>query len=196
MNAIIHKYKNRMITISALLIMIGFLSGEMKNDLLQNLALIVATIIASVPIVIKAYQSIRMKSFSIELLVSIAMVGALYIHEFTEASIVTFLFLFGDYLEARTLEKTRSSLKELVDMAPQEAIVIRNGNSVMISVEDVVAGDRVVIRSGYKVPVDGRISSGQASLNEAAVTGESVSRLKTVGDQVLSGTIVDNGYSK
>lgn len=194
MNAIIHKYKNRIITLSALLIMIGFLFGEMKNGLVQNLAFIVATIIASVLIVFKAYQSIRMKSFSIELLVSIAVVGALYIHEYTESSIVTFLFLFGDYLEARTLEKTRSSLKKLVDMAPQEAVVIRDGTSVMISVEEVVVGDQVMIRSGYKVPVDGRISSGQASVNEAAVTGESVSMLKTVGDQVLSGTIVDNGY--
>lgn len=194
MNAIIHKHNNKIIVLSALLILIGFLSGLMKNGNVQNLTFIVATFIAGVPIFTKAYQSLRMKSFSIELLVSIAVVGALYIHEYTESAVVTFLFLFGDYLEARTLEKTRSSLKKLAEMAPQEAIVIRNGNNVTISVEEVVEGDRVVIRSGGKVPVDGTILSGQASINEASVTGESVPSLKTVGEKVFTGTIVDTGY--
>ena len=78
----------------------------------------------------KAYQALRMKAFSIELLVTIAVIGALYIQEYTESAVVTFLFLFGDYLEPRTLAKTRSALKDLVDMAPQEAIVIRDGNQI------------------------------------------------------------------
>lgn len=194
MNVIIHKHKNKIIKLSALLIIIGFLSGLMKNGNVQNLTLIAATVIACVPIFMKAYQSLRMKMFSIELLVSIAVLGALYIHEYTESSVVTFLFLFGDYLEARTLEKTRSSLKKLADMAPKEAIVIRDGKNITISVEQVVEGDRVVIRSGGKVPVDGRILSGHASINESTVTGESVPTLKTVNDKVFSGTMVDNGY--
>jgi Zn2+/Cd2+-exporting ATPase len=83
----------------------------MGNSDIKNMALIIATVIASIPIMIKAYQALRMKAFSIELLVTIAVMGALFIQEFTESSIVTFLFLFGDYLEARTLEKTRSSLR-------------------------------------------------------------------------------------
>jgi Cd2+/Zn2+-exporting ATPase len=194
MNATIQIHKNKIIVLSALLIIIGFLSGLMKNGNVQNLTFIVATTTACFPIFMKAYQSLRMKIFSIELLVSIAVLGALYIHEYTESSVVTFLFLFGDYLEARTLEKTRSSLKKLADMAPQEAIVIREGNYLTISVEEVVEGDRVVIRSGGKVPVDGKIISGQASVNEATVTGESVPTLKTVNDKVFSGTIVDHGY--
>src|SRR5699024_6089142 len=116
-----------------------------------------------------------MKAFSIELLVTIAVIGALFIQEFTESAVVTFLFLLGDYLETRTLEKTRSSLKNLVDMAPQEATVIRaNGSTETIDVDDVVEGDRVVIRPGGKVPVDGKVISGKASINEAAITGESV----------------------
>lgn len=194
MMKIIHKHKNHITAISFMLIIIGFLSGLMGNGDIKNMALIIATVIAGIPIMIKAYQALRMKAFSIELLVTIAVMGALFIQEFTESSIVTFLFLFGDYLEARTLEKTRSSLKELVDMAPQEAIVIRNGNHLTIPVEEVVEGDTVIIRSGGKVPVDGIILSGQASLNEAAVTGESVPASKAVDDKVYSGTIVDYGY--
>lgn len=161
---------------------------------LRQAILVFATVLAGIPIFIKAYQAVRMRVFSIELLVTIAVIGALFIGEFVESAVVTFLFLFGDYLETRTLEKTRRSLKDLVDMAPQEATVIRNGETETIPVENVVAGDRIIIRSGGKVPVDGKVVSGQAFLNEAAVTGESVPVSKRNDDQVFSGTIVDNGY--
>ncbi|WP_428910440.1 heavy metal translocating P-type ATPase [Niallia sp. Krafla_26] len=194
MIAHIHKHKNQLTLTSFLLIIAGFVAGGLGYGDFKNIALVIATILAGVPIIIKALQSLRMKAFSIELLVTIAVIGALYIGEYTESSVVTFLFLFGDYLEARTLAKTRSSLKQLVDMAPQEATVIRDGNEMTIPVEDVVEGDRVIIRSGGKVPVDGSIISGQASLNEAAVTGESVPSMKKVEDKVFSGTIVDNGF--
>nr|WP_286168736.1 heavy metal translocating P-type ATPase [Roseburia sp. 1XD42-34] len=146
------------------------------------------------PIFIKAYQALRMKVFSIELLVTIAVIGALFIQEFIESSVVAFLFLFGDYLEARTLERTRSSLRELMDMAPQEAHVIRNGTTMKIPVEEVAVGERVLIHSGGKIPVDGKIIKGSASINEATVTGESIPAAKKVSDDVFSGTIVDQGY--
>ncbi|MGJ7923027.1 heavy metal translocating P-type ATPase [Neobacillus sp. LXY-4] len=190
----IHKYKNHITFVSGILIVLGFLSGLLGYDNNKNITLIIATFIASVPILLKAFQALRIKVFSIELLVSIAVIGALYIQEYTESSIVTFLFLLGDLLELRTLEKTRSSLKELIDMAPREATVIRNGMTLTIPVEEVVAGDRVIIRSGGKVPVDGRILSGQALLIEAAVTGESTPASKKTDERVFSGTIVDNGY--
>ena len=195
MIAQINKHKNHITFISGLLIALGFIAGFMGNTNVKDIALIIATIIASVPIFIKAIQALRMKAFSIDLLVSIAVIGALYIGEFTESSIVTFLFLFGDYLEMRTLEKTRSSLRELVDMAPQEATVMReDGKTETVAVEEVEAGDRVVIYPGGKVPVDGQIISGKASINEAAITGESVPASKVVDDKVFSGTILDSGY--
>ena len=156
--------------------------------------LIVSTVVAGIPIATKAVKAVRMKAFSIELLVTIAVVGALFIGEYVESAAVTFLFLFGAYLEVRTLEKTRSSLKSLVDMAPLEATVMRDGEAVTLSVDEVEEGDRVLIRSGEKVAVDGIISAGQATLNEAAITGESVPAVKTSEDRVFSGTIVDNGY--
>ena len=186
----IHRNKNKLTFISLSLIILAFFFGGGIKDAL----LIAATIIAGVPIAIKAYQAIRMKAFSIEMLVTIAVVGALAIGEYVESAVVTFLFLFGDYLEARTLEKTRSSIRELVDMAPEEAVVIRDGAEETVPVEHVEKGDRVVIHSGGKIAVDGKIVSGQASINEAAVTGESVPALKKVNDMVFSGTIVDNGY--
>lgn len=190
MQIFIHKYKNPLTAISFGLIVLAFILGGG----LKSVALIIATIIAGVPISIKAYQAIKLKTFSIELLVTIAVIGALFIGEYVESAVVTFLFLFGDYLEGRTLEKTRSSLKELVDMTPQEAIVVRNDVQEIVPVEDVVIGDRVIIHSGGKIPVDGKIISGQAAINEAAVTGESMPAQKKINDNVYSGTIVDNGY--
>ncbi|MFL2076470.1 heavy metal translocating P-type ATPase [Marinilactibacillus psychrotolerans] len=191
----INHHKNQITALAGLLIVIGFVLGTLGNENLQNIALIIATIISSVPIFIKAIQAIRMKAFSIDLLVSIAVLGALYIGEYTESSVVTFLFLFGDYLEMRTLEKTRSSLRELVDMAPQEAVVLReDGNSEKVAIEKVEVGDRIIIRPGGKIPVDGSIISGKASINEATITGESIPASKTVDDKVFSGTILDTGY--
>ncbi len=194
MTRLINQYRNQIMTIAGVLIVLGLLAPRIGYASYRDPALIVATSIAVVPIAIRAFQALRMKAFSIELLVTIAVTGALYIHEYTESSIVTFLFLFGAYLEARTLEKTRSSLKKLIDMAPQEADVIRDGETLTIPVEEVVIGDRIIIRSGGKVPVDGSIISGKASLNEAAITGESVPASKGPEDKVYSGTIVDTGY--
>jgi Cd2+/Zn2+-exporting ATPase len=194
MFAHINKHKNHITGLAGMLIVIGYMSGLLGNGNFKTLTLIFATIIASIPIFKKAFQALRMKAFSIELLVTIAVIGALVIGEYFESAVVTFLFLFGDYLETRTLEKTRSALKELVDLAPQEAIVIRGGINLTIPIEEVVKGDRVIIRSGGKVPVDGSIITGRASLNEAAITGESVPATKVVDDKVFSGTIVDSGY--
>lgn len=157
-------------------------------------ALIASTVIAGTPIALKAFQALRMKAFSIELLVTIAVVGALFIGEYTESAAVTFLFLFGAYLEARTLEKTRSSLKSLIDMAPQEATIRRDGKEIVIPADEVEEGDLVIIRSGGKIPADGRVIGGTAHLNEAAITGESKPAGKRTGDPVFSGTVVDNGY--
>ncbi|WP_035051242.1 heavy metal translocating P-type ATPase [Carnobacterium pleistocenium] len=195
MIAHINHHKNHITALAGILIISGFISGFIGSGELKDIALISATIIASIPIFIKAIQALRMKAFSIDLLVSIAVLGALYIGEYTESSVVTFLFLFGDYLEMRTLEKTRSSLRELVDMAPQEATVLRaDGKTEIIPVEDVKEGDRVVIHPGGKIPVDGKIVTGKASINEAAITGESVPASKATNDKVFSGTILDNGY--
>lgn len=190
----VHTQTNLLTFIAGALLIIALIDFLTGYTGVQQSALIFATVVAGVPIAINAIQSLSMKAFSIDLLVTIAIVGALFIGEYVESAVVSFLFLFGAYLEARTLKKTRSSIKELVDMAPQEAVVSRNGESVTIPVEDVVESDRVIIRPGGKIPVDGSILTGEATLNEAAITGESIPVSKTKKDEVFSGTIVDNGY--
>ena len=164
------------------------------NEVIIDVLLIIATVIAGYPTILKAFQFARMKMFSIELLVTIAVVGALIIGEYVESAAVTFLFLLGAFLEGRTLEKARSSLKSLLQMAPLEATIIRKGVRSTILAEDVVEGDLVVIQSGEKIPVDGKVISGRALINEAAITGESVPVNKKVDSEVFSGSILDNGY--
>ena len=164
------------------------------NETVLNTFLIVASLVAGYPTFIKAWNATLMKLFSIELLVTIAVIGALIIGEYVESAAVTFLFLFGAFLEGRSLEKSRSSLRSLMDMAPLEATVLHNGERSVVKAEDVEKNDLVIIQIGEKIPIDGRVVSGGGSVNQAAITRESVPVSKNEDDQVFSGTILDSGY--
>ncbi|MFA5670159.1 MAG: cation-translocating P-type ATPase [Balneolaceae bacterium] len=190
-----NKQINLLMYLSGILLIAAFATYLLNwSGALLDTLLISATILAGYPTFIKAWQAARMKMFSIELLVTIAVIGALIIGEYVESAAVTFLFLFGAFLEIRTLEKARSSLKTLMDLAPLEATVLRDGIRTIIMAEDVEEGDLVLIQTGEKIPIDGKVISGKASVNEAAITGESVPVSKNVDDTVFSGSILDSGY--
>lgn len=189
------KMINRLTLVSGGLLLVALLAYLINpGSLAQDISLIIAAVLAGIPIAIKAIQSLRMKAFSIDLLVTIAVVGAMIIGEYTEAAVVSFLFLFGDYLEGRTLRKTRASLKSLMDMAPLEATVLKDGIRITIPADEVQVGDHVIVQPGGRIPVDGKVISGQSLINQAAITGESVPVSKAKGDQVFSSTVSDNGY--
>ena len=190
----IAKYRNHLMTVAGILIGVGYLTEAMGSINWQAVCFISATLLAGIPIFIRAVQAVRMRVFGIELLVTVAVAGALVIHEYSESAIVTFLFLFGAFLEMRTLEKTRSSLKKLMDLAPREATVRRDGSLFTIDAQDVKEGDCVVLRPGGKIPVDGIVLSGSAYINEAMITGEPVPARKEKNDRVFSGTIAEDGY--
>lgn len=156
--------------------------------------LLVASMMGVAPILMQAYQALKVKVVSIDLLVTIAVLGALIIGEFNESAIVTFLFLFGSYLEQRTLKKTRESIRALSEMAPQTAQVLAaDGTTTTVGVDDVEIDDQVLVKAGAQVPVDGQVVQGSAYVNEASITGEAQLVKKIVGDAVYSGAIVDNG---
>lgn len=180
--------------ITGVLIVLAFVAKTQDAPGLVSAFFVVAAILAGVPTVLAASRALQVRAFSIDLLVSIAVIGALIIGEYEEAAIVAFLFIFGAYLEARTLEKTRRSLRTLIDSAPKEAEVIRGDETMTIEVDDVVVGDRIILRTGSQVPVDGTVVFGQGSINEAAVTGEPLPVSKDLDSQVWSGTVIDGGY--
>src|SRR5690554_5660781 len=160
----------------------------------RDAALIVGSLIAGAPTAIKAYRAARARAFSIDLLVTIAVVGALFIGEYVEAAVVSFLFIFGAWLEARTLEKSRRSLRDLIDLAPQEATVLRAGETVTVRADDLEAGETMLVHSGGTIAADGTVIAGTALVSEATITGEPLAVSKKVGDSVYGGTVLDSGY--
>lgn len=188
-------HKNEITLISGVLIAVGFLSEwTMDNMDIFAWSLIIASILGIAPIAIQAYQALKVKVVSIDVLVTIAVTGAFFIKNYEESAIVTFLFLFGAFLEQRTLNKTRSAIKELTEMAPESALkLMANGEFEEVEVDQVEVGDILLVKTGAKVPVDGRVLTGEGSANEASITGESLPVGKEKGSNVFAGTILDNG---
>ena len=195
MQRFILRKKNHIALISAFLIVIGFIN-EMgfNNEAVATWALAIASILGVAPIAIQAYQALKVKVVSIDVLVTIAVAGAFFIKNFEESAIVTFLFLFGAFLEQRTLNKTRSAIKELTEMAPESALKkMENGEFSEVDVGEVDVGDILLVKTGAKVPVDGTVLSGEGHINEASITGESVPVSKRKDSDVFAGTILENG---
>src|SRR5690554_7959454 len=176
MQRIILRNKNNITLLSALLIALAFTAKWAAGDeAVFTGALMVASVVGVLPIAIQAYQALRVKVVSIDVLVTIAVIGAFLIQNFEESAIVTFLFLFGSYLEQRTLNKTRSAIKELTEMAPDVAYKLMADNEFHeVDIDDVDINDTLLVRTGAKVPVDGKVISGNGYINEASITGESV----------------------
>ena len=187
--------KNQITVISGILIVLGFLGRFAFDNLgLFIWSLAIASILGIAPIAIQAYQALKVKVVSIDVLVTIAVAGAFLIQNFEESAIVTFLFLFGAYLEQRTLNKTRSAIKELTEMAPESALrQTKAGDFEEVDVDEVDEGDILLVKTGAKVPVDGTVLSGEGHINEASITGESVPVTKKIDTGVYAGTILENG---
>ena len=187
--------KNQITLICAILIVFGFTGGlGFKNETVAVWSLAIASILGVTPIAIQAYQALKVKVVSIDVLVTIAVTGAFLLRNFEESAIVTFLFLFGAFLEQRTLNKTRSAIKELTEMAPESALKqMENGEFEEVKVDDVDVGDILLVKTGAKVPVDGTVLSGEGHINEASITGESVPVGKKKDSGVYAGTILENG---
>ena len=187
--------KNHITLLGGTLIAVAFVAEfGFHNEILFTWALIGASVLGFAPIAIQAFQALKVKVVSIDVLVTIAVLGAFLIREFEESAIVTFLFLFGAYLEQRTLNKTRSAIKELTEMAPESALKqTESGDFAEVGIEEVDVGDVLLVKTGAKVPVDGTVLSGEGYVNEASITGESFPAGKIKGAMVYAGTILENG---
>jgi Cd2+/Zn2+-exporting ATPase len=167
--------------------------------IVADVCFIAAFVLSGVPILLRAIQALRFKTVSIELLVSIAAIGACVIGEFNESAIVTFLFQFGSFLEQKTMKKTRSAIRALTEMAPTTAWrIIENGaedafETEEIDADEVEIGDILLVKAGGKIASDGVVVKGDGYAAEASITGEPIAKHKTVGDTVYAGTILDSG---
>jgi Cd2+/Zn2+-exporting ATPase len=126
-------------------------------------------------------------------LMVIAVVGAAAIGEWSEGATVVFLFSLGNALQAYTMDKTRSSIRALMELAPPEALVRRNGGELRLRVEEIVVGDIMIVKPGERLAMDGMVASGSSTINQAAITGESMPVEKQAGDSVYAGTVNEQG---
>lgn len=187
--------KNKITLISGLLILSAFLSKWLLSaDSYFQVALMIAGIIGVLPIAIQAFQALKVKVISIDLLVTLAVTGAFVIKNYEEAAIVSFLFLFGSYLEQRTIQKTRSAIQDLVEMMPETALrYVDEGEYEEVDLWDVDPGNILLVRTGDYLPVDGKVLEGEAYVNESSLTGEPALISKHSGSPVFAGTLLEDG---
>lgn len=189
------KYKRYILLINTVLLLFAEVSKLLLHmDIPYQVLMFIVGTIGVIPIALTAISSLRVRLVSIDVLVSLAVIGAFIIGEFNEAAIVTWLFMLGDVLEEITLRKTRSAVSDLTQMAPKTASVVQDDGTIKEEDVDFIdPGEKILIKTGDQVPVDGEIVSGIGYLNEASVNGESKLANKIVGSEVYAGTILEDG---
>ncbi len=140
-----------------------------------------------------AFYALRSRQVDMNVLMAVAVIGAVAIGEWAEAGLVSFLFGLGTTLQAVTLERTRRAISGLMELAPDEAAVVSDGHEHRVPAAEVVVGAIVVVRPGERVPLDGVVTDGEAAVNQAQVTGESAPLTRRPGDIVFAGSIVEGG---
>jgi Cd2+/Zn2+-exporting ATPase len=157
------------------------------------LLFVLATIAGAVSPVQRAVTALRSRTIDINVLMVIAVAGALALGEWLEGASVVFLFAVAQWLEVRTMERARQAIRALIDLSPREALVRRGNSEYRVPVEDVRVGEEIVLRPGDKVPLDGVVAEGRSDVNEAPLTGESLPIDKAPGDEIYAGTINGHG---
>lgn len=187
-------YKDVIITgISIVLFLSGWLIGLGGYEVAELSLLALSIIIGGFKTARSALYGFKKLNFDMNVLMTIAVVGAVAIGAWIEASLVVIFFSLSNTLSVYTLEKARNSIKALMDIAPNEATIIRNGEEMRLVVEEIRVNDVMIVKPGDKLAMDGAIVKGSSSINQAAITGESMPVEKVVGDEVFAGTINQQG---
>ncbi len=163
-------------------------------DVVSRALFILSIAVGGYPLARAAWVSItKARALDMNVLMVVAAVGAVAIGELAEGAVTLFLFSVGELLESYTSDRARNAIRSLMELAPQEASVQREGHTVMVPVKDLVLGESVFVRPGERFPVDGTVVEGRSAVNQAPITGESIPVEKGAGDEVFAGTINGNG---
>lgn len=167
------------------------------DPLIKAFVYILAYLIISTEILSNAVKNIfKGEIFDENFLMSIATIGALYIGQEAEAVMVMLLYTIGEFLQDKAVEKSKKSISELMDLRPDSANVIVGEEILTKKPEEVKTGDIIVVKTGERVPLDGVVITGQGFVETSALSGESLPKSISQGDEILSGSIVSNGYFK
>ena len=161
---------------------------------LDWIAYVVAAAVPGTTILRNGYYSARNLSLDIDLLMTGGILGAIAVNLPFEAATLAVLFSIAELLEAYSMDRARGSLRELLALSPETATVRRDGEEEDVAAEAVAVGDRVIVRPGEKIPVDGVIREGNSAIDESPITGESVPADKGPDDEVYAGSLTEAGY--
>jgi Cd2+/Zn2+-exporting ATPase len=190
----VQAHKDSIITgLSAVLFLAGWLIGLAGYDSAGIGLLGLSIVVGGYKTARSALYGIRKLNFDMNVLMTIAVVGAAAIGEWIEGALVVIFFSLSNTLSVYTLEKARNSIKALMDLAPREATIIRDGRESRLPVEEIRIDDIMIVKPGEKLAMDGVIVKGSSSINQAAITGESMPVEKSTGDEVFAGTINQQG---
>lgn len=184
------------IIISFILLVIAFIL-KLDNVIINDILFIISYLIVGYDIILKALRNItRGKVFDENFLMTIATIGAFFIGEFPEAVAVMLFYQVGELFQSYAVDKSRKSVSELMDIRPDYANLYQNKKTERVDPNKVKVGDIILIKPGEKIPLDGIVVEGNSFLNTLALTGESMPRSVTEGDEVLSGCINNEGILK
>ncbi len=171
-----------------------FLAGLFTEGTLQTALEITSYLVLGYDVLLRAVKGIgRGQVFDEHFLMSVATLAAMYLKDFREAAGVMLFYQIGEYFQDRAVASSRRSIAELMDIRPDTATVKRNGVFEVVSPEEVRPGEIILVKPGERIPLDGVVSKGSSSLNTASLTGESKLRDVDEGDEVISGSVNENG---
>jgi len=181
--------------ISFLMLVSGFVAGRLEAPELMVNGLFLIGIFLGGYLPAKNGISVltNAREFDMNFLMTIAVIGASALGEFEEAAAVVFLFSFGNALQGYTLDKTRNSIRALMEITPNKALVRKGTTEVMLPVEKIIIGDIIIVRPGERIAMDGKVFTGYSTVNQAPITGESIPVEKCPGDEIYAGTINERG---
>lgn len=192
------------VVVGGVLLVAGYILNELAErgiadipSFVYLICFIISYLIVGFSILREAVEGIMHKDiFNENFLMGIASIGAFAVGEYVEGCAVMFLFTIGEFLQSLAVQRSRKSIKDMLELKPQEVKVLRDGREITLSPEDVKIGDIMVIRPGEKLDIDGKIVEGCAELDMKALTGESIPVSKAPGDEVLAGSVNVDGAIK
>ncbi|RWS41922.1 cadmium-translocating P-type ATPase [Bacillus mycoides] len=187
--------ENIKVYISAILLVISWIIGKQLGEehIIPTIGYVASILIGGYSLFIKGLKNLSRLNFDMNTLMTIAIIGAAIIGQWGEGATVVILFAVSEALERYSMDKARQSIESLMDIAPKEALIRRGNEEMMVHVEEIQVGDIMIVKPGQKLAMDGMVIKGTSTLNQAAITGESVPVTKTIDDEVFAGTLNEEG---
>ena len=186
-------WKTIVTLVNGLLLLAGVIVSWLAGTEVGQWVYLASALVGGTPIVIFALRGVLHRDITVDLMVAVAMVAAIIVGEYAAAALVVFMLSLGEALEDFTVSRAENALKDLVKLVPASVTVRRDGREVVVPIEQVSPDDVVLVRTGERIGIDGIVISGNASVNQSAITGESTPVEKQARDEVFAGTLNELG---